>query len=42
MIQIRPSEERGKNRMDWLDTKFSFFVRSIITTRNTWDLGRCG
>src|SRR5580658_291695 len=24
MIQIRPSEERGKNRMDWLDTKFSF------------------
>jgi len=24
MIQIRPSEERGKNRMDWLDTKFTF------------------
>ena len=24
MIQIRPSEERGRNRLEWLDTHFTF------------------
>ena len=24
MIQIRPSEERGRNRIEWLDTHFTF------------------
>jgi len=24
MIQIRPSEERGRGQMDWLDSRFSF------------------
>ena len=24
MIQVRPSEERGHNKLEWLDTRFSF------------------
>ena len=24
MIQIRPSEERGRNKLSWLDTHFTF------------------
>ena len=24
MIQIRPSEQRGRNQFDWLDTHFTF------------------
>jgi redox-sensitive bicupin YhaK (pirin superfamily) len=24
MIQVRPSEERGHNQLDWLDTRFTF------------------
>ena len=24
MIQIRPSEERGRNKLEWLDTHFTF------------------
>ena len=24
MIQVRPSEERGQNKLSWLDTKFTF------------------
>ena len=30
MIEIRPSEERGRNKLSWLDTPLHIFVRPVL------------
>ena len=35
MIRVRPAEERGKTRRDWLDSRHTFHL-AITTIHNLW------
>src|ERR1700735_5684925 len=34
MIRVRPSEERGKNKLSWLDSKFTFSFDQYYDPKN--------
>ena len=35
MIQIRPSEERGHNKLSWLDSRFTFSFDQYYDAKHT-------